>query len=334
MSELEPALEGYVLADPWLHARDETPTYGPDYELLSKLLTLPTKAGAVSESGAFAKATDLWLSMELRRAGFTDEEVWPRPAMPRVLPADVAKLVAKLPKNPPGYRGLRDEVTRRVVDLADITPADARILGRAYDKQVDVCISRWKTGPELLVSTKTQVSSFGKNLPNRFEEALGDAANLRERHPLAATGYLFVQRSTILDDEPDAFERTKDMVRKLQETTETRGYTATALVLVAWDHTAADPVVTIDNDPVPTDLQAGPFLRRLIEQVLTVTPVTYHTRVRERYERRELDVPDETDEQASDEETDTPTLDQFLTDDAGPTEPLAAESPPPTSFER
>ena len=142
--------------------------------------------------------------------------------MPRVLPADVALLLDGLPENPRGFKGFRSEVARRVQDASDVTPADARILGRAYDKQVDVCISRWKTGPELLISTKTQVSSFGKNLPNRFEEALGDAANLRERHPLAATGYLFVQRSTIRDDEPDAWERSKDMVRKLRETTETR----------------------------------------------------------------------------------------------------------------
>jgi hypothetical protein len=130
---------------------------------------------------------------------------------------------------------LREEVRQRVLDTASITPADATVLGRAYDKQVDVCISRWDRGPEVLVSTKAQLSSFAKNLPNRFEEAYGDAANLRARYPLAATGYFFVQRATILGAEPDAFERTKDMMRKLRAEGDGPGYTATGLALVDWD---------------------------------------------------------------------------------------------------
>jgi hypothetical protein len=102
------------------------------------------------------------------------------------------------------------------------------VLGRAYEKQVDVVIARWDRGPELLISTKAQLSSFGKNLPNRFEEAYGDAGNLRGRYPLAAVGYFFVQRATIVTREPDAFERSVDMIRKLRDTGDTNGYTATA----------------------------------------------------------------------------------------------------------
>lgn len=51
--------------------------------------------------------------------------------------------------------------------MAAVAPVDARVLGRAYEKQVDVVIARWDRGPELLISTKAQLSSFGKNLPNR-----------------------------------------------------------------------------------------------------------------------------------------------------------------------
>lgn len=76
-----------------------------------------------------------------------------------------------------------------------VTPTDARVLGRAYDKQVDVVIARWDRGPELLVSTKTPVSSSGKNLANRFEETYGDAGNLRGRCPLAAVGVYVRTRS-------------------------------------------------------------------------------------------------------------------------------------------
>ena len=35
------------------------------------------------------------------------------------------------------------------------------------------------------------VSLIGKNLSNRFEEAYGDAGNLRSRYPLAAVGFFW-----------------------------------------------------------------------------------------------------------------------------------------------
>lgn len=292
MVPLEPALRGYEPSDPWQHEQGESPHYAPDYDLLSDLLTIPMRSQRVSESGVFAKATDLWLSMELRRSGFTDQETWPRPAVPRVLPRDVATLVNGLPQRVADLAGLRfrDEVWRRLAEMPQVTPTDARILGRAYEKQVDVCISRWKTGPEVLISTKTQVSSFAKNLPNRFEEALGDATNLQARHPLAATGYFFLQRSTILHDEPAAFERAKDMMLKLRSGDGGPGYTATGLCLVEWDDAAPETTVSVRLDEVPDELRPGNFLKHLITQVLKATPVTYHTTVRERYERRVIPV--------------------------------------------
>lgn len=68
--------------------------------------------------------------------------------------------------------------------ISGITPSDARILGKAYAKQVDVVIAQWSRGPELLISTKRMDSSFGKNALNRIEESYGYAKNLRGRHPL------------------------------------------------------------------------------------------------------------------------------------------------------
>ena len=65
-------------------------------------------------------------------------------------------------------------------------------MGRAYSKQSDVVIASWAAGVEVLISTKTMLSSYQKNLRNRFEEAYGDAKNLRGRHPLASLGFLFV----------------------------------------------------------------------------------------------------------------------------------------------
>jgi hypothetical protein len=72
--------------------------------------------------------------------------------------------------------------------------------------QVDVIITDWVTGPELLISTKRMDSSYEKNAPNRIEESYGDAKNLRLRHPRAALGFLFGLRSDILEKEPKTAE--------------------------------------------------------------------------------------------------------------------------------
>lgn len=294
----EPVMEFLPRSDPWVHGLGEPPVYRSNFSALEKLLSVPVKAGASSESGLFPKGIDLWLAYELRRAGFADYETWPRATRPRVLPRELAVLIERLPARLPGYPGLmfREEVARRIADLPAVTPTEAVVLGRAYDKQVDVCIARWERGPELLISTKAQLSSFGKNLPNRFEEAYGDAANLRARYPLAAVGYVFVQRATILRDEPDAFERTIDMMRKLRDEGDGTGYTATGLILVDWDSTSEHPSVAVVDGSVPADLAVDQLLRRLIQQVIRATPVAHHVRVREQFERRALAV-GETDEE-------------------------------------
>ncbi|WP_250444019.1 hypothetical protein [Actinotalea sp. C106] len=286
-STFDPILAATPATDPWVHAVGERPVYAPDFDLLGQLLTLPVITGSASESGRFAKGIDAWLAHEFRRAGFGADEVWPRPTRPRVLPRDIAVLLERLPAK------VADDLRSRVARMPSVGPNDARVLGRAYDKQVDVCIARWDRGPELLLSTKAQVSSFAKNLPNRFEEAYGDAANLRGRYPLAATGFLFLQRDTILRDEPDAFERTVDMIRKLRDTGGHGGYTATALCLVGWDETAdGGPVVRVNLDPIPEDIAPAQLMDALIGQILAATPVVHHVPVRESRERRQIPLPE------------------------------------------
>lgn len=261
--------------NPW-NVDGERRTYGPDLHLVERLLTIPVSNGALSESGRFARAVDAWAAQEFRRAGFAPDSVWPRPTPPRVVSQDVRALLKRLPAR------TREPVERALASAPSIAPTDARILGRAYVKQVDVVMSRWDTGPELMLSTKAQTSSFGKNLSNRFEEAYGDAGNLRARHPLAAVGFLFVQRATILDTEPAAYERTVDMMRKLRDRGDGNGYTATGLLLVDWDPDPSAPQVHANVDDVPADLQPGQMFASLIETVLDVTPISYHVHARER----------------------------------------------------
>ncbi len=306
-SAFDPVLAATPLNDPWTHQLGELPVYAPDYALLGRLLTVPVAAGSASESGRFAKGIDAWLAHEFRRAGFRADEVWPRATRPRVLPRDIAVLLEHLPAK------VATDLRPRIARIPAIGPNDARVLGRAYDKQVDVCIARWDRGPELLLSTKAQVSSFAKNLPNRFEEAYGDASNLRGRYPLAATGFFFVQRDTILRDEPATFERTIDMIRKLRDHGGHGGYTATGLALVGWDETdPAGPTVVVTLDQVPDDVAPAQFLAAMIEQIVSVTPVIHHVPVRELRERRTIAVPE------PEGGTDDPALDDLSAADAAP----------------
>jgi hypothetical protein len=176
-------------------------------------------------------------------------------------------------------------------------------------------MSDWDTGPELLISSKRMDSSFGKNAANRVEESYGDAKNLRLRHPLAALGFVYGLRSTILTSEPDKAEWLIDLLAKLG--TEDDAYHAVALIMIDYDAPAADttgdevdslekaepdalfeivdvetaaveealaalPNVVIRHDTVPPALQPARFLAVMVNRVLDTTPVTRHREARRR----------------------------------------------------
>ena len=279
----EPLIAARPVGSPWTTGADGSRVFAPDHELLEQLVAVPIGAGAGSESGRLAKAIDAWVAYELRRAGFGVDEVWPRLHRPRVLPREVALFIEGLPKNQ------QDEARRQLAKNKRVAPSDARILGKAYVKQVDVVVAQWARGPELLVSTKSMVSSFRNNLPNRFEESYGDAKNLRGRYPLVALGFLFVLRSTVIE-ERGTIDRTIDMLRKLRSGVD--GYDATGLVLAEWKDHPNFGSVSLRNDPVPPDLQVGTFLGTLVDCVLERTPIDMHVQVREERDQKELPLQD------------------------------------------
>jgi hypothetical protein len=276
---LEPLVAQRPDTNPWAAVSPGEMRYFPDYELLEAMLGVPIGEGAGSQSGRLAKAADAWVSHELRRAGFGADEVWPRLTAPRILPREVSLFVKSLPA------AIRSAAEASLARNRAAAPSDARILGRAYVKQVDVVIAQWSRGAELLVSTKTMVASFRKNLANRFEEAYGDAKNLRGRYPLVAMGFLFVLRSTAMA-EPGTVERAIDMLRKLRA--ETDVYDGTCLIVAEWSD--ADPTtgVRLRHDAVPDDVSAARFLATLVDAVLARTPVEMHVEVRQRREHRNL----------------------------------------------
>ncbi len=280
---LEAIIAARPTESPWITSADGHRGFSPDHVLLEQLLAVPIGAGAGSESGRLAKAIDAWVAHELRRAGFGSDEVWPRLQRPRVLPREVALFIEGLPKQQ------QDEARRQLAKNKRVAPNDARILGKAYVKQVDVVVAQWARGPELLVSTKSMVSSFRNNLPNRFEESYGDAKNLRGRYPLVALGFLFVLRSTVID-ERGTLDRTIDMLRKLRA--EGDGYDATGLVLAEWKDHPDFASVALRSDAVPQDLGVGSFLEVLVDRVLERTPIDMHVKVRELREKRDLPIAD------------------------------------------
>jgi hypothetical protein len=307
-------------SNPWTLGSDGQPFFRPDYETLALLLGVPLHLKAGTQTGVPALALDVWLSFELRRAGFRTDQVWPRPANPRILPAPVSAFVKSLPA---AIRAKAEAHLLSRTSIPDVTSSSASILGKNYLKQVDVIITDWVTGPELLISTKRMDSSYGKNAPNRIEESYGDAKNLRLRHPLAALGFLFGLRSDILEKEPRTAEWLFDLLSKLGR--EDDAYHATCLVLMDYASETALPAsdeqepsegilepgpqpitdpaddevaqipdsaiesivkslpkVSILEEQTPDDLSPARFLTALVTRVLAATPVNMHEEARKR----------------------------------------------------
>jgi len=281
-----------VLESPWSNRGTPALEYCPQFDLLEDLLEVPIRLGLKTTTGMPAKAVDVWIAHELRRTGFHADEVWPRASTPRVLPREVALLR--------DFDGMRT-VSKQLFDRIDrglvgrgVTGADAKILGKAYEKQVDVVIAQWSRGPELMISTKRMDSSFGNNALNRIEESYGDAKNLRGRHPLAATGFLFVLRSTAFDTQRDTALRLMDLLAKLAQ--EPDAYDATSVIVVEWTDPASGAVVASElgegesldievklrHDLIPDELRPDRFLAAMVRAVLDRTPINLHEEVRRR----------------------------------------------------
>jgi hypothetical protein len=305
-----------IYTNPWRRNDGHEVIYHPDFEVLRKLLGVPLYLNAATTTGVPALALDVWLAYELRRAGFDADSVWPRAINPRILPRPIANLLIGLPRK--DRRLLEQRLQAKT--LKGVAGSSAAVLGKNYFKQVDVVISDWDTGPELLISTKRMDSSFGKNAANRVEESYGDAKNLRLRHPLAALGFVYGLRSTILTSEPDKAEWLVDLLQKLGN--EDDAYHAVALVMIEYESDVVEeagelgddedplvaagvapsaardvndgvveisavdlalnalPQVTIRHQTVPVQLQPAAFLSTIVRRVLAATPVTRHREAR------------------------------------------------------
>lgn len=275
--------------------------YAPDYDLARRLLAVPIKQGYAEEqqSGRVAKALDAWIATELRRGGFPADAVWPRAKRPRVLAADllpvehaVTEALTRLDefesrlerysaaaqkkgvKHAPSLYRVRPAIR----DIADALPGEpaAHILGRFYVKQVDVVVSTWARGPDVLVSSKTAFSSYLKNKNNRYEEAVGEGTNLRDRHPRAAMGFAFLVRTNIFE-EKGAFAYLRDLLVRLRKPD--GDFDATMLLAGDWANN--DRELQRVDDPADA-LSAPRFFTDLLNAVMGNAPVDLHQEIRRR----------------------------------------------------
>jgi hypothetical protein len=310
--------DGY--SNPWRQDVTEGRlAYRPDYPTLERLLGVPLLLDAPSQSGVPALALDVWTAYELRRAGFEPDLVWPRPVPPRILPSTLVALLRNATKE---QRRVLDAMLRSGKTHGGETGASANILGKNYVKQVDVVLSAWNTGPEIMISTKRMDSSFGNNAANRVEESYGDAKNLRSRHPQAALGFLYSLRSTALTPpHRDTAEWIIDLLSKLGR--EDDAYDAVCLIIPDWpDDVAAVPddeddedaltaagvtpeaedtplplevaetdldrqlralpQVRLRRDAVPESLTAEAFFPTMVTRVLDNSPINFHREARAR----------------------------------------------------
>lgn len=279
-------------ASPWRKpddARDEAEReYVPDYQVLHDLLAVPIQQGhaQTQQSGRVAKSLDAYVAHELRRAGFPEPAVFPRPYQPRVLTPEfrevelnVQAVLTELADFEAANGGrLKPSALRAAIArLARSMPgaSDASILGRFYAKQVDVVVSDWRRGPDVLVSGKSQFSSYLNNKNNRYEEAIGEATNLRDRYPLAAMGYAYIVRDNVFDG--GAFELLRDLLVRLRKPD--GPFDATVLLVADWDDSTL--ALARVEDPAPT-LGLPRFFEDLLDAVMTYTPVDVHREVRSR----------------------------------------------------
>ncbi len=237
----------------------------PDYDTLCRLLGVPLHLKAGTQSGVPALAFDVWAAYELRRAGLERDIVWPRPEPPRVVSRDLLRFIESVPQE---SRAILLARLRNGTTNNKTTGASANLLGKNYTKQVDVVVSGWETGPEVLISTKRMDSSFGNNAANRIEESYGDAKNLRLRYPQAACGFVFGLRSTAWDKKParadDASiaDRLVDLLAKLGQ--EPDAYHATALVVM--EYVGAAPKADKAADEDAFEPEPGPAEEELVEE--------------------------------------------------------------------
>lgn len=70
--------------------------------------------------------------------------------------------------------------------------AEAKIIGSAKAKDVDITVVDPENGPLVIVGLRSQMSSVAKNVPNYYEMLVGEVTSLQHRFPMASHAYVYL----------------------------------------------------------------------------------------------------------------------------------------------
>jgi hypothetical protein len=73
-----------------------------------------------------------------------------------------------------------------------IMKQEVTIFGSHRPKDIDVCVYSSESGALLAVSTRSQMSSVGKNIINYYEGIIGDVISLHQRSPCLVIGEIYL----------------------------------------------------------------------------------------------------------------------------------------------
>lgn len=147
-----------------------------------------------------------------------------------------------------------------------------RLLGGYMPKEIDVCVTVPDSGPLLVISVKSQMSSIVKNTINRFEEYIGDATNLHTRFPMLVLGFMMLipaHEETLRAGKPtDGLQRIAELLERSNArrvVTEPSGsYEVSCLLLV--DFAPTPPRLSMVFPPKGSTLRVeGFFDKKLME---------------------------------------------------------------------
>ena len=69
---------------------------------------------------------------------------------------------------------------------------EATIFGSHKNKDVDIVLSQYANGPQIMIGVRSQMSSVAKNLENYYEGIIGECISLHDRFPMATIGYVYL----------------------------------------------------------------------------------------------------------------------------------------------
>jgi len=153
------------------------PIHVPDLEQAAALGFATSPAGA-TRSGAFVRPFEDFSKKELIKLGLKED------------PARTHSCATTLPlfSGGPSRKPIRcaEAPDRLAYSLSE------QVLGAFMLKKVDLWYRRGSSGPTLAISFKSAKSSIQQNINNRWEETVGEAANLHSRYPMLVLGYVVI----------------------------------------------------------------------------------------------------------------------------------------------